>query len=431
MQFFSLVAVMILFRALSQAEMGIWALFLAIVTIIEVGRTGLLQNALIKFLSNVNLKASKTKGDNNSNPQLYATISTASLHLNLLITILLVAALYFSARPIALYLETPPLEYLLKIHCTTTVALIPFLQFMFVQQANLEFRGIFWGTFVRQGSYFLYVVLFFVLGWKIELIHLVIVRTLGVVLGTIISYQFARPFVLLSRNVSWDWISKLFHYGKYVMGTNLSTMLYKGTDRLMIGKMLGEVSTAIFDAAIKVTNLAEAPTFSVATILFPQSARQMKDGPAAIKLLYEKAVGAILAILVPAIIFVLIFAEWIILIVAGEGYSEAANILRLTMFYGIFIPFAVQFGTVLDSTDRPKINFGFAIGSTFVNILFNYFFIKQFATIGAAYGTLCTYVLTFILMQLYLNRIFKIKAFNAFRYMFGFYRDLPKLLRRK
>ncbi|MEM0995186.1 MAG: oligosaccharide flippase family protein, partial [Bacteroidota bacterium] len=210
-QFLALISVMILFRALTKAEVGQWAAFLSIVTIVEVGRTGLLQNALVKFLS--------TARDDR-----YKKIATASLYLNVLVSICLVVPLFFLAAPISEMVRIPDLEHLLKLHCLTTLALIPFLQFNFMQQSNLEFRGIFWGTFVRQSIYFLYILLFFLLDLKIELPNLVLIRTLGIASGAFFSYYFARPFLQFETSVSWEWVWKLFHYGKFVMGTNLSTM---------------------------------------------------------------------------------------------------------------------------------------------------------------------------------------------------------------
>jgi len=418
MQFFALISVMILFRALSKAEVGLWASFMAIVTIVEMGRTGLLQNALVKFLST-------------AKDERYRQIATASLYLNLIVTIFIIIPLFILAAPISEFMRMPELKGLLELHCLTTVALVPFLQFNFMQQANLEFRGLFWSAFVRQGIYFLYVLLFFLLGRKIFLDNLVLARTLGIALGAFVSYFFARPFLRFDPKVNWEWVKKLFHYGKFVMGTNLSTMFYKSTDRIMIGRMLGEVPVGIYDAAIKVTNLAEAPTFSMASILFPQSARRMEEGKGTIKILYEKAVGAILALLIPALIFILIFAEWIIFVIAGPDYTEAANILRITMFYGLFIPFAVQFGTVLDSTGRPKINFIFTIISALVNVVFNYIFITQFGVIGAAYGTLATYTLAFIAMQIYLNRTFGVLPLKPFYYTIDFYKKIGSFLLKK
>lgn len=417
-QLFNLLSIMILFRMLSKEEMGILAIFGAIFSILEQGKAGLLQNAFVKYLSTAQERT-------------YEKILTASLTLNIIVTILIVGLLLLIAQPLSIQYDAVELKQLLELYCLTTIALIPFFQFNFTQQANLEFKGIFWSSFIRYGFFFLYVVLFAVAGWRIRLTDIVIVRTIGVGLGSIVSYFFAKPYLNFDSTISWRWVANLFHYGKYVMGTNLSTMLHKKTDQIMLGAMLGKAPTAIYEAAIKITNLAEAPTFSVAAILFPQSARQLKDGKGAIKILYEKAVGAILAILVPMIIFVLFAAEWIIWIVSGPGYLEAANILRLTMFYGIFIPYAVQFGTVLDSTGRAKINFGYTVGAAIINVFFNYICIQRFGIIGAAWGTLLTYLVAFVAMQWYLSKTFGIQAFKPIIYMFDFYKQLIELLKDK
>src|SRR5690606_13239672 len=110
-----------------------------------------------------------------------------------------------------------------------------------------------------------------------------------------------------------------------------------------------------------------------------------------VKNLYEKAVGAILAFMIPAILLVWIFAHYIIWFVAGAQYLDAVPILRITMLYGLFMPFAVQFGTVLDSIGLPKINFYFTLANLILLGAIDYFFIWGFGTIGAAYGTLLAY----------------------------------------
>ncbi len=417
-QAFNLVSIMILFRVLSKEDMGIFAIFSSIFTILEVGKTGLLQNAFVKYLTT-------------SNDSDYKKISTASLVLNVLTTVVIVIILLVIATPISIKYNAITLKELLQLYCWNTVALIPFLQFTFTQQANLDFRGIFWSNFWRYGIYFFYIVIFFLIGWTIKLTDIIIVRAVGIVVGSIIAYFYAKPFLRFDSIVSWKWVAELFHYGKYVMGTNLSTMIYKGTDRIMVGDILGKVPAALYNSAIMITNLSETPTFSVATILFPQSARKIKEGKQAIKLLYEKAVGAILTILLPAILFVTIAAEWIVWIISGAAYLEASNILRLTMFYGIFIPFAVQFGTVLDSTGKPKINFIVTVISAILNIIFNYFFILYYGIMGAAWATLATYTIGFIFMQWYLYKHYDIKALRAFYYTFDFYNQFFIFLKKK
>lgn len=401
----------LLARGLSKSDFGIWVLFLTIASFIEVGRIGLQHNALVKYLSG-------------SEEEDYAKISLASLILNGLITFGFVLILILIAKPLSLFWETPVLESMLYLYGITTILLIPFIQFNAVQQSNLDFRGTFWSTLVKQGFFFVYILVLYVSNIEIKILELAIFQIVGAGAGAFISWWFARPYLKFSTNVDWKWLKELFHFGKFVFGTNISTMLYKSIDKIMLGSLLSPIAVAMYELAIRVTNLAEVPTFSVAQIVFPQSALTLeKEGKSGIKLLYEKSVGAILAILLPFIAFVMIFPEWIITVIASEKYIDAVPILQLTMLYGFFIPFAVQCGTVLDSMGKPKINFFFTLIGAGLNIIFNYIFISNFGLLGAAYGTLTTYLITFIMMQIILYKELKVKYYNVFKHILPFYKE--------
>lgn len=415
--------VIMLFRTLSLAEFGTWAVFLSIVSILEVGRVGLLSNALVKYLS-----VAKDADDR----RMEGLINTASFVLNGLITVLIVLGLLLLAPLVGRVMEQPILVDMLRIYCVTTILLMPFFQFNFVQQANLDFRGITYSNITKQGTLFAFIAVVFFSGRDVSLTELAYVQVLGAVLAAGVSFSFARRFLVFSKTVSEQWVRKLFRFGKYVCGTNLSTMLYKSIDRLMLGALpgVGMGAVGIYDAAIRVTNMTEVPTFSIASILFPQSAREAASGgKTAVRDLYEKAVGAILAILVPAIVVVLLFAPQIIDLIAGDDYAEAAPVLRLTILFGLFIPFIVQFGTVLDSIGKPKVNFGFTLGSMILNVVLNYVFITRMGVMGAAIGTMITYFCTFCGMQWMLHRELGVKFWRAFTYMIDFYRMLPEILR--
>ncbi|HHS96114.1 MAG TPA: flippase, partial [Phaeodactylibacter sp.] len=221
-------------------------------------------------------------------------------------------------------------------------------------------------------------------------------------------------------------------YGRFVFGTNLSTMLYKTIDKFMLGGLLSTTAVGMYELAIRITNLIDVPSFSIAAVVFPQSARRSVGGNTeGLKELYEKSVGAILAIVLPFILFVLLFPKIIVLLIAGEKYLDSIPLLRITILYGLFLPYAIQFGTVLDSMGKPKINFYLTLFGTILNIGFNYFFIKLFGVAGAAYGTLCTYCITFLILQFVLHRMLNVNMLNPFRYIFGFYRQAYDIARAK
>ncbi|MCB0662816.1 MAG: flippase [Saprospiraceae bacterium] len=409
-QLFAFGAVFLLFRALTKEAFGTWAIFLTIAAIIEVARIGLLQNALVKFLSTADKEA-------------YGKISTASLVLNILITVLTITFLILIAGPAATFFKMPDLEVLLQIYAWTNVSLIPFFQMNYIQQANLDFRGIFWSNFVRQGIFFGLVLGLFLAGEGFSLTELAYFQIIAALGGSLVAFFFARPFLHFTKKIDFDWINRLFQFGIYVFGTNAATQLFKSTDKFLLGRIpvAGPVSVALYEAAIKITNLTDVPTFSMASILFPQSARKALEGKAAIKDLYEKAVGAILSIMVPVIFVVFIFAKPAILIVAGSQYLEAVPVLRVTILFGLFIPYAVQFGTVLDSIGMPRINFLFTAVSLVLLAVIDYFMIWGFGTIGAAYGTLATYAITFVAMQYFLHKKLGVNPLRPILYIPYFY----------
>ncbi|MBI5917419.1 MAG: flippase [Bacteroidetes bacterium] len=401
----------LLYRAIpDQGKFGVWVLFLSITSIIEVGRIGLLQNALVKYLST---ETGEEAG----------RITTASFVLNGLLTSLIVLFLLGISPMAARIFDAPELADLLKIYCLTTIALIPFFQSNYIQQANLDFKGIFWGNLAKGGVLFGYILYLFVEKQEVRLTSLAHTQIVAAVAGSVVSWFFAKRFALFSKRVDWGWVKKLFKFGKYVFGTNLSTQLYKNVDKLLLGMLPGggKVAVALYDAAIRITNLTDIPTASMATMLFPQSSRRVQEGNGAVKILYEKAVGAILAFMLPCIVGVLVLADWLIFLTAGKTYGEAANVLRITILFGLFLPYAVQFGTVLDSIGKPKVNFVFTVFSLALTVLLNWLLIPGFGVFGAAGGTLAAYAITFVFMQIYLHKYLRVNPLTPFRYMVEFY----------
>ena len=407
---FNLGSVIILWRVLDKESCSVWVIYMTITAFIEIGRTGLLQNGLMTFL--------------NQTPQdEHAKINKASLFLNISLSVVVVFLLLMSSGWVGHFYKSSELTHLLTIYATTTFILSALYQFNFIQQANMDFKGLFWSSFVRNGSLFFYILYIKLSENTFSLTNLAIVQLLAAIPATLVAYSFAKKYFSLKAALDWAWVKKLLDYGKYTFGTNLSTMAYKNVDKMMLGKLLlGTLST--YDLSIKINNLAEVPTTTLAAILFPQSARRTNtEGPAGAKYLYEKSVGVLMALIVPVVVFILIFADVIVWIIGSEKYASSAPILRLTIFYGIFMAFAMQFGTILDSVGKPRLNFHITTLGAFVNLTCNYVFISWFGLFGAAYGSLVAMSVMFVIMQITLNRLFNVHILNTFQYMLAFYKE--------
>lgn len=407
-----------LIRALGPDNWGVWVLFLTVCALLEVTRMGLIQNALVKSLS----------AEEESE---HGKINTASLFLNLGLTILFAFLLYVLA-PFFGQLWDESIIPLLHVYALTTLVLTPMYQSNFILQANLSFKGIFLSNLLRQGPFFFFVLYLWLLDKPIILAELAQFQVLAAFLGSTIAVYHAWPFFNFSKKIDWGWIKKLIDFGKYAVSTNLSVILYKNMDKMMLGGMISTTSVAIYDLAIRITNLMEIPTFSAAAVVFPQSAREMATkGKEGVKKMYEQLVGGILALLVPIILFIEIFPEFIILIIAGEQYLPAAPLLRITILFGLFLPFGSQMGTVLESIGKPNINFYCTLLGFVLNIIFNFLFISWLGITGAAYGTLTTYMITFVVTQIILYKILKVNTLNVFKYMWEFYQKGFDMMKEK
>lgn len=399
----------ILVRHFSKHDFGTWALFLTIVTIIETSRNGLIQNALIKLVH------SNEEEDTDK-------IISATWILNTVYTFFIFLVLVLVSGLVSDLFQAPEISKMFLYYGITITLLIPFSQFNYIQQSRFSFSGIFWGAFVRYGTFFIANLIIHLLAIEITLPSLVLVQSFCTFLGLIISYLLARKFLMVRFEWSREAFNKVFHFGKYVMGTNIFSMIYKSTDQFTIGYFLNTSAVATYNAAVRLSNLIEYPTTSIAEIVYPKSTEQYaKGGEQSSKLLFEQSVGITIGITLPMIAIVVLFAEQIMHIIAGPAYADSVIILRFTILFGLFTPFSRQFGTALDSSGRPKLNFYILLASLIINIITNIIGISYFGLMGACYGTLTSYIIIFIVNNYFMKKIFNIQLLAVFKYLVQFY----------
>ncbi len=401
-----------LVRIFPKDEFGAWVLYISVAAFVEITRNGILQNSFVKF------SASKNKEE-------FSEIFYSSAVLNIGISLFSIVVLFFASPFLSAIWSLPQLKELINLYMIMTLVLIPFSQFGFVQQARMDFKGIFISTAVRQGLFFVYVLLAFLMNHKLELNELIYVQIISSSIASFVSFLYARTHIDFEISPNFDWVKKLFAYGKYVFGTSIGSTIFNTIDQMMLGIFAGPASVALYNASMRIVNIIEVPINSLAAIVLPQSTvRVEKNGLSEAKYLYEKSVGVVLAIVLPVIIIGILFPKTILLIIAGAEYSEASTTLSVICVYSFFFPFGRQFGIILDSIGKAKVNFASIVFMISVNIIANYVFINHFGLIGAAFGTLTATGMTFLLNQYLLWKIVNVNVLNVFAYAVRFYQDI-------
>lgn len=407
--FFGFAGFYILVRVLNKQDFGIWTLFMSVTTILEAIRSGLIQNALIKYLS------SSQKAE-------HPDIIAASTFISGMVTAISILLVVLFAPYLSRLWSSPQLVYLLYSYVVVFILSGILTQFNAVEQANLKFSGIFVNNLVRQSTFFGFVLISYLVNFKIELVYLVWVQAFSLVLSVAVAYSYIRHNFSFSLSMGKPWLGRLFGYGKYAFGTSVSSLLSGTVDQMMLGALLSPAASGAFNIAVRITNLIDIPGNAIAVVVFPQSSKRMEEeGTGAIKYLYEKSVGTTLALVLPGVLFLYFFSDYVIHFIAGEKYVDSIPLLQVTLLYCLLIPYGRQFGTILDSIGKTKITFLVVVGTTIVNLGLNFIFIKRMGVMGAAYATLVSNIVGFIVAQIILKKEIGVSLWNTLIYLVRFY----------
>jgi lipopolysaccharide exporter len=414
---FGMLSTMVLaHKAIDPSDMGVWSLFLIIAAFVEIIRHGLVKNSVIKYLN--------SSGDQEKN-----LVLSSALILNVAITVLLGILLIACAKPIVAYLKAPQLESMIYWYGFALISLIPFSQLEWIMLGRLQFKQLFWTYVVRQAVILTLQLGSVLIGLKVSLNMLVIFYATGIFLGAVSGFFFIRSTLNFQYIFSMEWIKRLWDFGKYAFGTGVSNLVFRSTDSFMVSNIIAStVIVAEQGIALRVFSLIDIPSQLIGDIIFPKSSRVDPNNKEMLKNYYEKSVGATLSMIFPAILVVILIPKIPILFLAGPKYLGVIPYMRLLMFVSIFLTFLKQFGTIVDSTGQPRINFFITTGIALLNLASCFFFIKNFAFIGAAYGLIGTHIVAFIVTQLMLYKKYNIQFWNSFKYAFSFYPEMGKLI---
>lgn len=422
--FFGAVSYMLLVRAFVPAATAIWALYLVIITLFEAVKQGLLRNPTIKFL------ALPDNADKKSEVQF------AALIINIGFSCISILVLALAGNAIVHLLKSPELLPLLWWSLIQIVLLIPFSHCEVMLQAHYKFSAIFWAYFIRQGFFFSGIaVLFFFFKEHFTLLNVLFLQLFGLLMGAITIYINARPYLVTTTHFNKKILVGMLHFGKFIFGTNLSSNLVRYFDHFVTANVLdpatGKNFVANYNVVMRINTMMDVPSLAVADVLFPKSVETLeKEGLGKVKYYFERMIATLLALIVPASLFIFIFPKFVIYVLAGPAYYGAVSILQLTILFSIHRPLGYLFGSTLDSIGKPKVNFLVGVFYMLASLGIYYWCLYQFGGKGAAYATMINSVIGMVVMIVILKKYVHLELKNIYIYGVAVYRDAFKLLAR-
>lgn len=180
--------------------------------------------------------------------------------------------------------------------------------------------------------------------------------------------------VLICYHVNWwpsfnfklNSISKLFHYGKYILVSDFIYEISQRFDSLIIGKYFNVGLLGLYDKGKSLSEMGQRlPANLMMKPLFTSLSEKQNDKPS-LERMMDKIYISISFIFIPFLLFLVFNATQLIRFVYGEKWIGAAPYFSLFCIMGVFYLIRIPSNYLLLAIGKVKITFRIEL---FVNVL--------------------------------------------------------------
>ncbi len=254
---------------------------------------------------------------------------------------------------------------------------------------------------VRQGLWFGIIIVLWII--KAPLLYVVLARVFTALVESLMMWTWSRRFILGDRQFLLSRARMLLTHSFPIAFTMLLGMIYMRIDQVMLHKMTTDSVLGQYVAAVKVSELLEllpaALMFSIAPVLsvsFAQPERFRSQIDRAFRYLMVLAGGLCVCMTVGA--------KTIIWILYGKQFLPAAPLLEILIWSEIGVFFAaVAINALIASNQQGMLPLPTFLGAG-VNIALNLVLIPRYAATGAAWATLVSYTVVWMVGLLFFQR---------------------------
>ena len=171
---------------------------------------------------------------------------------------------------------------------------------------------------------------------------------------------------------------------------SVATTIYTNLDNVMLGFMTNHMEVGYYTASVKVKGILVSVVTAISTVLLPRASYYVDKG--FIKQLYriaQKAMGFVILIGIPFVVYFTIYAKECILLLSGKSFTGAVLPMQVIMptllFIGITNILGIQIMVPLGMEHQVLYS---TICGAVTDLILNAICIPQYGAVGAALGTL-------------------------------------------
>lgn len=149
-------------------------------------------------------------------------------------------------------------------------------------------------------------------------------------------------------------VKSMLKFGGDVTGYSMINYFSRNTDNLLIGRFWGAQSLGLYNKAIQLlglpTDQINEPLFSVA---IPALSR-LTDTPERYRQAYLRMMEKVIMLTMPVVALMIVAGDWLVRLVLGPQWSQAAPILVFMSIAGLFAPIMNTGGWLLVTQGRTR-----------------------------------------------------------------------------
>ncbi len=345
---------MLLVRVAKPVVLGEYLIFLTAVSLFEMIKAGGLQSALVMRIS-----GNDPENQKKIIGSAYWLGGIFSLSLSLIL-----GGVYFSG----IFHHNPGIEIFCGWYACLGIVTLPIIIADASGVAKQDLGFLFWLRFAQSANALLVACYAWIYGGNLEEFATVNLAFNAGVALIIILLGKTNPAII--KHKIKEEVQALWRLIRYAMATMATTNLLKSADTFLIASFMGPAAVAKYAVPLKLTELFDIPLRSLSTTAFPHLAsRHNNKDPSGFKKTFIQYISWAYMLYIPALIFCLIFAEYIVVIMGGSSYVDTANIFRVFVLYALLLPTDRLTGISLDALQMPSKNFQKVFIMAIVNIV--------------------------------------------------------------
>ena len=343
----------------------------------------------------------------------------AGMFLNLVFAAVCSLIVYALRGSISLWLNNAALEPLLSVfplHLMSTSVYRFFLMYNNARMRPLHSALL---NMIYSGLVLLSVTFMLLYANSLQFVNILYLMSCSAFAAAIMGVYFIERSALATPVISKRFILKIAHFG--IFGFLKDGFLYLAPQLSLwvVAIYLTGSQASLLGVVWRMVPLMLLPNMAAQILAFPYLSRLATGNPPCdMKIKAEKITGYILAMNIPVLIFIFVFAGPILSFIFGEFYAQGQNILRIfALVTLIFTPIGNMYGIVIKIVKKPHIDLVTSASFSCLGVVLLICMVRYKGLMGAPISEFTTKFIAVIVSILLMNKYMDFRISRVLKYI--------------